>query len=273
VVTVSLTSSATIIDTETRHLAPQQAADRIRVALNGRTADLIYKKTDSTLRGNIGAELQTIGECFPDRPIIYIPAYPAAGRTSRNGHLYVHGEPLHTTAFARDPLNPITSSRIADALSGCSLPVTIVDAQTDEQVAAAIPKPPAIIAGPANLAACLTRCTAANPGSFRIGRCLVINGSLHPLSAEQFERGRDQHWLEWTFANEWVPGDYDTLVVFGGDTAFGILQTLKVTELVSAGELMPAVPLSRIGSLNFITKAGGLGPVDVLQRIKSCDSE
>src|SRR5690348_7963142 len=50
---------ATVIDTETRHMAPADAAYLVgRLAENAcpRSPLLVYKKTDSTLRGNIGAE-------------------------------------------------------------------------------------------------------------------------------------------------------------------------------------------------------------------------
>src|SRR5256885_166165 len=44
-----------VIDTESRHLPPDEAAARIREVIAGCQPQLIYKKTDSALRGNIGA--------------------------------------------------------------------------------------------------------------------------------------------------------------------------------------------------------------------------
>src|SRR5690348_10728682 len=54
-----LRSPALVLDTETRHLDAQHAAARTRqIAIHARDLSslLIYKKTDSTLRGNIAAE-------------------------------------------------------------------------------------------------------------------------------------------------------------------------------------------------------------------------
>src|SRR5690349_10157375 len=56
---------AVVINTESRHLAPSEAAQRVRrVAALGKQEGVQYffKKTDSTLRGNIGAELEALLE-------------------------------------------------------------------------------------------------------------------------------------------------------------------------------------------------------------------
>ena len=77
-----------VIDTETRHLAPADAAARIHelaCQARARGVRFIYKKTDSTLRGNIGAELGALCRADPDSPLVYAPAYPAMGRTVRPG--------------------------------------------------------------------------------------------------------------------------------------------------------------------------------------------
>ena len=63
--------------------------------------ELIYKKTDSTLRGNIAAELRALADLFPTWRIGYAPAYPALGRTVKNGVLYVDDVPVSETAVRR----------------------------------------------------------------------------------------------------------------------------------------------------------------------------
>src|SRR5580700_2056876 len=81
-----------VVNTETRHLSPGEAAGRIVRAAAANPSRLIYKKTDSTLRGNIGAELGALLEVRRDSPLLYVPAYPEMGRVVKQGHLYVHGE-------------------------------------------------------------------------------------------------------------------------------------------------------------------------------------
>ncbi len=78
-------------------------------------AHLIYKKTDSNLRGNIGAELAAVGETTR-LPVLFAPAFPARGRTVVNGVALVHGVPVAETEIARDPEAPVTCSDIAEII-------------------------------------------------------------------------------------------------------------------------------------------------------------
>ena len=55
--------SAVVLDLETRHLSPTEAAVRVRRAVQlaqRKGVESFYKKTDSTLRGNIGSELAAL---------------------------------------------------------------------------------------------------------------------------------------------------------------------------------------------------------------------
>jgi uncharacterized protein YgbK (DUF1537 family) len=113
----------------------------------------------------------------------------------------------------------------------------------------------------------------------RVRRCLVVNGSLHPQSARQAAAMRsDGHWEILSqggpgigqLALERIDG-FDALLVFGGDTAFSILEALGSKTLVPRGEVVPGVPVSILPGreLTFITKAGGFGPVDILASIRN----
>ena len=61
------------------------------------------------------------------------PAYPALGRTVRNGVLYVDGVAVAQSAFAHDALNPIRGSSVS-AMLGPDLPCTIFDGETDSDL-------------------------------------------------------------------------------------------------------------------------------------------
>ncbi|OLL29211.1 Hrp-dependent type III effector protein [Burkholderia sp. SRS-W-2-2016] len=86
------------VDTDTRRLTPDAAAARTRAAYAEMSSwdQRLYKKIDSTLRGNWAAEVAGL------QPLagmaIVAPAFPAMGRTVRGGRVFVHGEPLETTA-------------------------------------------------------------------------------------------------------------------------------------------------------------------------------
>lgn len=214
---------AVVLDLATRHLAPEEAARRVRAAAGrARLAGVphVYLKTDSTLRGPLGAEFRALLESWPDRPLVYVPAYPAMGRTVTEGILYVDGCPVSETAFAHDPLNPVRESSILRLLAqDCSAPllpirstaelersfegaagcVLVCDARDEAEMGAIATA----------LATRASRVLVAGTGGFAghwfarlplpreergalplIRRWLLVNGSLHPRSREQAERAR-----------------------------------------------------------------------------------
>ncbi|WP_321854693.1 four-carbon acid sugar kinase family protein [Paraburkholderia tropica] len=90
-------------DTDTRRLTPADAAARTAQAFEAlRGAGepsapqrKLYKKIDSTLRGNWAAEVAAL-QARAGLAIV-APAFPATGRTVRDGALLVHGVPLAQT--------------------------------------------------------------------------------------------------------------------------------------------------------------------------------
>jgi uncharacterized protein YgbK (DUF1537 family) len=58
------------------------------------------------------------------------------------------------------------------------------------------------------------------------------------------------------------------LIVFGGDTAFGIHHALGARRFEACGEVVAGVPVSRCGDLYWVTKAGGFGFPDLLCEIR-----
>ena len=62
----------------------------------------------------------------------------------------------------------------------------------------------------------------------------------------------------------------DALVVFGGDTALAITDALGCSVAYPYGELLPGVPVSKIGddrSYTLVTKAGGFAGEQVIEQI------
>lgn len=111
--------SVLVIDTETRHACSHEAAHRISELARQAAAagfSVTYKKTDSTLRGNIGSELSGLLEACPESDLLYVPSYPRMGRTVKDGVLYVYGHPVSTTEFGADALNPVAESSIPKLL-------------------------------------------------------------------------------------------------------------------------------------------------------------
>lgn len=75
-----------VIDTESRHLPPERAAELVSGLVREAAAQgvpYLYKKTDSVLRGNVGAELIAAAQAAGVRPLPFVPAWPENGRTTR----------------------------------------------------------------------------------------------------------------------------------------------------------------------------------------------
>ncbi len=76
----------------------------------------IFKKIDSTLRGNIGVELSAILEASGSRKSVVAPAFPEMGRTTIDGVMLVNGVPVSETSFAADPVLPVRESNVVSLL-------------------------------------------------------------------------------------------------------------------------------------------------------------
>ena len=77
----------------------------------------VYKKIDSTMRGNIGAEVEALANSLDRRLVVLTPAFPANGRTVRNGRVLVNGVNLAASELANEALSPQRHSRVAQILA------------------------------------------------------------------------------------------------------------------------------------------------------------
>ena len=80
----------------TRHLPPREAYDMIRsIAQRAVAAHIgcVYKKTDSALRGNIGAELSAVLDGSGEKCLSFIPALPGMNRITVEGRRKRHCGP------------------------------------------------------------------------------------------------------------------------------------------------------------------------------------
>ena len=117
----SLTNAADVLvlNTNSRAVPARVAAERARVAaeaLRRAGVEAVYKKIDSTFRGNIGPELDAILDVFPSPLAVLTPVFPPAGRAVRDGILLVRGVPVHRTATGRDPVTPVQESHLPTLL-------------------------------------------------------------------------------------------------------------------------------------------------------------
>ena len=71
---------------------------------------IIYKKIDSTMRGNVGTEIDAVLEATDIDFCIVAPAYPENRRITVGGYHLLGDSLLEDTEFAQDPKCPITDS-------------------------------------------------------------------------------------------------------------------------------------------------------------------
>jgi D-threonate/D-erythronate kinase len=110
---------ALVIDTESRGLAEKDAYQRVKdfgKAVLEKSFTCVYKKVDSTLRGNIAEEIRGLDEIYKPELIIFAPAYPDNGRTTINGVQHMKGIPVSQTEIGKDPKKPVDEDNITKLL-------------------------------------------------------------------------------------------------------------------------------------------------------------
>ena len=194
---------------ETRHAAPEDAFEKVyRLISAGRRAGIpyFYKKTDSALRGNIGAELDAALKASGAEVLSFLPAYPAMNRITVGGRHYIDGVSAEQSVFGKDPFDPVAESDVRKLIAGqTDAPVTaregagagilVVDGSSGEELLAAGKRLLAkgyltVSAGCAGFAAFLPELLGLHreevPLDFNTGDgLLVISGSLNPVTARQ----------------------------------------------------------------------------------------
>jgi uncharacterized protein YgbK (DUF1537 family) len=123
----SASRSAIALYTNSRALDMETAQKRLgSVArrLSALKSFWVYKKMDSCLRGNPGAEAEALMDELAYEASFIAPAFPAMGRTTVNGIHQVYGVPVGQTEISRDPVTPVTESDLRTVIkSQCRYPV------------------------------------------------------------------------------------------------------------------------------------------------------
>jgi len=109
-------AQALVLNTNSRNLPGDVAYRRVYRICRPLKAGGIYKKIDSTMRGNVGKEALAILNAQKIAKAVVVPTVPVMGRAVEGGILRVHGTPLLKTAYARDPFHPLWTSRVSSLL-------------------------------------------------------------------------------------------------------------------------------------------------------------
>lgn len=124
---------ALAVNIDSRHLDPglarERAGDAVRYLRQIGCSDC-FLKIDSTLRGNIGAEISGMLGALGLELAVVAPAYPEAGRTTVGGFQLVDGTPVALSSYGQDPLAPATESHLPTLLESTGLKAATIDLRT-----------------------------------------------------------------------------------------------------------------------------------------------
>ena len=110
-----------VCDSGTRLDSPTLAARKVKQLVERVSAlpnSGLFKKTDSVLRGNVIAEIEACMNALGLHRTLLVPCNPSLGRVINNGRYFIAGQPLHRTAFARDPHHPRRTNVVTNLLPG-----------------------------------------------------------------------------------------------------------------------------------------------------------
>lgn len=143
------TNETTVIATDTRSMTETEAIEetrRIAFPYRGEVGEgLLFKKTDSALRGHVVAELSTLMQVTDYERAVYLPANPSKGRIIKDGVYYikeVSGErlevrdvPISETAFSYDPEFPAKTSSLKERFPDAeSKGIIMPNAENEEDI-------------------------------------------------------------------------------------------------------------------------------------------
>lgn len=134
-------ADAVVIALKSRSIPASDAVEMSRAAANALRADgaeqILFKycsSFDSTDQGNIGPVAAALMDLTGCPLTIACPSFPAAGRTTYKGHLFVGDLLLSDSPLKDHPLNPMRDSNLVRVLQNqTALPVGLVQIGTIRQ--------------------------------------------------------------------------------------------------------------------------------------------
>ncbi len=125
----------TVIATDSRSMTEKEAIKETFRIASGLQDQLVFKKTDSALRGHVVAELTALMEVTHKERAVYLPANPSKGRIISHGIYYINGKPLHETDFSYDPEFPAYTSSLRERFPDAeSKGIMMPDAQNMDDI-------------------------------------------------------------------------------------------------------------------------------------------
>ncbi len=111
----NITGDVIVINSDSRAIESDEAYNRVRniaSTLHNSGVKNIFKKIDSTMRGNVGVEIDGVMDEASFDVALVVPAFPSSHRVTEQGFHYVNGLPLKESEFSNDPTCPVTDSHL-----------------------------------------------------------------------------------------------------------------------------------------------------------------
>lgn len=300
-------ASVVAVNTASRHLPAAEAAvivDAVARRLREAAPEMVFKKVDSRLKGNVGVETQAVMAAMGRSRILVAPAVPELGRWVKAGCVLGRGvpEPLEIRSRFAGLEVEIPEIAYAGDLTGVARRACASGGDTlfvgARSLAAALARirggaactvfscerPAAVVVGsrdPITLAQVESLRRAAPalhvveaPGG-HVGEA-AHHGALTLFQASSGRPGEGEEIVAERFgagvAAALAGSDVRTVLATGGDTALALMRALGVKVVHPRGEVLPGMPWSRIsvpghGDICLVTKSGGFGTPTALVSI------
>jgi uncharacterized protein YgbK (DUF1537 family) len=291
------------VSTNSRHMAPEQAADVVRGVteeIREWKPDIVLKKIDSRLKGNVTQESVAVASVFGFKRLLVVPAAPDIGRYVRNGAVTGFGVEKPVAIAERfggsglpSDIPDVTSREVMselargylerrDRLTVCSRGFAVALAEQlfpgPLRVAPAVEEPVLIAIGSRDEATERQRKALCEAGRFicleapegRVPDKVPASSHLLLFCAGTVQQEAES--VARTFAGGVVRVAAvlkpRTLLCSGGDTALAFLRSAGQRGLEILGEVAPGLPISRVSlgsrGIKFISKSGGFGGASTL---------
>lgn len=108
---IAFTTNSRAMESDEAYIKVKESLEKLK----SNDVELYSKRIDSTLRGNIGAELNAFFDVLGEEYMgIAVPAYPTTNRIVANGIMFVNGELLLSSDAGRDAKTPVFTSNVID---------------------------------------------------------------------------------------------------------------------------------------------------------------
>ncbi len=300
----STPESVQAFNTSSRALSARRAAHEVSLActaLGGDPNSLFFKKVDSAARGPLGAELLAAQRTLGTRAILFAPAFPAAGRTVRDGTLEIEDAAGQRSQVRLERLFPFTVrghifkvSHARELLSALDAGKTLLICDTATQMdldalaRAANGLAGLLYAGSAGLAQALAALIPARPMTAIVppaARTLLIAGTSDPVTKLQLKEldSADRDGVQVLslglafnaaarIRSAFRSHAPQALILTGGEAAELAVRALGAHSFILLGELASGIPWGTVQGgdahgCTVVTKSDGFGSRTAINEI------